>query len=161
LVHYPLTFLLTASLLDITAFFSSHNLDHTATLTKILAPDHVTVLNSMSYFCTVAGLLTSIPTLITGGVEGYHLFFGGSLDSGDIKPGKLPSIVKMTLAHAWLNYASVAGAIYNWLTRRNVEGYSASRSNAIVSSLIMAAMGYAALLGGTLVYTGGWDTEDG
>jgi hypothetical protein len=64
-------------------------------------------------------------------------------------------MVKMTLIHAWLNYASVAGAVYNWRTRRNMEGYSASGSNAIVSGFIIGAMGYAAFLGGTLVYTRG------
>lgn len=109
----------------------------------------------MSYFCTVAALLTSIPTVITGGAEGYHLFFGGSLDSKDVKPGNLHPLVKMTLIHAWLNYTSVAGAVYNWLTRRNMEGYSASGSNTIVSGVIMVAMGYAAFLGGTMVYTRG------
>ncbi|KAH6668325.1 hypothetical protein B0J14DRAFT_159626 [Halenospora varia] len=155
LVHYPLTFLLTASLLDIGSFFSRPNYDHAAILTKILSPDHIPVLNSMSYFCTVAALLTSIPTLITGGVEGYHLFFGGNLDPRDVKPGNLHPMVKMTLIHAWLNYASVAGAVYNWRTRRNVEGYSASGSNAIASGFIIGAMGYAAFLGGTLVYTRG------
>ena len=121
----------------------------------MLSPDQIPVLNSISYLCTVAGLLTSIPTVITGGAEGYHLFFHGSLDAKDVKFGNLHPLVKMTLIHAWLNYASVAGAVYNWLTRRAVEGHTSSSSNAIVSGLILGAMGYAAFLGGTMVYTRG------
>jgi uncharacterized membrane protein len=159
LVHYPLTFFLTASLLDITAFLSNRNLVDTATFAKIVTPENVPVLNTLSYFCTVAGLLTSIPTLITGVAEGYNVLFGGSIPSEDVKPGKLHPIAKMTIAHAWLNYASVAGAIYNWLTRRNVAGHSASGSNAIISALIMGALGYSAFLGGTLVYTRGMGVQ--
>lgn len=109
----------------------------------------------MSYFCTVAALLTSIPTLITGVAEAYHLFFGDTSDSEDVKPGNRHPLFKMTVIHAWLNYASVAGAVYNWLTRRNIEGYGASGGNTIVSGLVMVAMGYSAFLGGTLVYTKG------
>lgn len=77
------------------------------------------------------------------------------MDSADAKPGTLHPTAKMTIIHAWLNYASVAGAIYNWLTRRNVDGYSASGTNTVVSGVIMVVMGYAASLGGTLVYTKG------
>ena len=61
----------------------------------------------------------------------------------------------MTIVHAWLNYGSVAGAIYNWLSRRSIEGHGSSGRNAIVSGVIVVLMGYAAFLGGTLVYTRG------
>ncbi|KAH8595470.1 hypothetical protein B0O99DRAFT_594633 [Bisporella sp. PMI_857] len=127
----------------------------------MLSLDHTPVLSSTS-FCAIAALLTSIPTLITGGVEGYHLFFGGSLDSRDVKHGKLHPIVKITLIRAWLNYASVAGAVFNWRTRRNVEGYSTSGSNTMVSGFITSAMGYAAFLGWDAgLYEGDWGAEDG
>jgi hypothetical protein len=129
--------------------------DHTAILTKFLSPEHIPVLNSMSYFCTVAGLLTSIPTLITGVAEGYNLIFHSGLGSDNLRPGELHPMAKMAILHAWLNYASVAGAVYNWLTRRRVEGYSSGGSNVIVSGLILGAMGYGAFVGGTLVYTRG------
>jgi len=103
----------------------------------------------MSYFSTVAAVLTSIPALITGGSEAYNLFFNGGLDSGD-------PMVKMTLVHAWLNYSAVGGAVYNWLTRRGLDGYGASSGkNVIVSGFIVGAVGYASFLGGTLVYARG------
>lgn len=152
LVHFPLTFVFTASLLDITTFLSN---GHTETFTKIISPDHIPVLNSISYFSTVAALLTSIPTLITGVAEGYNLIFHSGIDSDNLKRGKLHPTVKMAILHAWLNYFSVAGAVYNWLTRRSVQGYSSRGRNVIVSGLILGTMGYAGYLGGTLVYARG------
>jgi Predicted membrane protein (DUF2231) len=103
----------------------------------------------MSYYSTVAALLTSIPTLITGIAEGY-LILGQGFEFKNLDP-----LAKITLTHAWLNFTVVGGAVYNWLTRRSVEEYKSGSSNVIVSVLGLGALGYAAVLGGIMVYARG------
>lgn len=50
---------------------------------------------------------------------------------------------------------SVAGAAYNWLSRRQREGVLANTANGLVSVAMVALTGFAAYLGGTLVYNHG------
>lgn len=64
--------------------------------------------------------------------------------------------VKTALAHAALNDTVAVMLVYNWLTRRNVEGFAPSSVNlAISSTLAMPVVFFAAALGGELVYTHG------
>lgn len=64
--------------------------------------------------------------------------------------------VKTALAHAGLNDTVMVMLVYNWWTRRNVEGFAPSSINlAVSSSLAMPVVFFAASLGGKLVYEHG------
>ena len=64
-------------------------------------------------------------------------------------------VIKTTLIHAGLNDLVIFGAVYNMLSRWGNEAYMPTGRNTLVSFLMLGGVGYAAFLGGGLVYTHG------
>lgn len=64
-------------------------------------------------------------------------------------------VVKTTIIHAAMNDLAIVGAIYNWYTRRHVEGFLSSGANVLISSILFGAVAYSGYLGGGLVYEHG------
>lgn len=108
------------------------------------------MLSLFSYFCTLAALITSVPALVTGGAEAYAIIASRGLDFKNLDP-----TVRTTLIHAGLNDVALLGAVYNWLTKRGVEGYVVSGGNVLVSAVTVVGVLYSAYLGGALVYVHG------
>jgi hypothetical protein len=63
----------------------------------------------------MAGLLTSIPAVTSGLFEAYAMILTKGLDLSN-------PVINTMLMHAGLNSLAVFGAIYNWLSRGNLEG---------------------------------------
>lgn len=101
-----------------------------------------------SYASTIAALFTALPAITSGLFEAYAMISANGLDFSN-------PIIKTTLIHAGVNDLAVLGALYNWLSKRGAEDFVPGGSNVVVSSVILAAVGYAAFLGGGLVYEHG------
>merc|ERR1712093_459796 len=101
-----------------------------------------------SYVSTVAGVLTSFPAITSGLFEAYAMVSAKGLDLSN-------PVIKTTLIHAGLNDLVIFGAVYNMLSRWGNEAYMPTGRNTLVSFLMLGGVGYAAFLGGGLVYTHG------
>src|ERR1700722_20788211 len=87
-------------------------------------------LSLFSYASTIVLLFTSLPALSSGAAEGYAMINANGLNLQNPK-------VKTMLIHALLNDVAIAGAFYNYWTRRKIEGYMISGTNAFVSSVLL------------------------
>jgi uncharacterized membrane protein len=105
-------------------------------------------LSLFGYSSNIAGLVTSIPAITSGLFELYAMVSSKGLDLSD-------PIIKTTLIHAGMNDIAIIAALYNWLSRRKVEGFAPGLSNVFLSTLMLGAVAYSGFLGGGLVYTHG------
>lgn len=152
-MHLPIAFLLAASILDILSYLavrfpaSFHSIvnifAHPYASTKVVAI--IYHLSLFSYASTIVAIITSVPALVTGLIEGSALISANGLDLKNPK-------VRTTITHATLNDVAIFAAVYNWMTRRNVEDFMPWGGNALVSSAILGLISYSAYLGGSLVY---------
>jgi len=160
-IHMPIAFLMTASALDILSFIGLHSPTALYPLMKLTTSttaftnnlDTVALLNYLSLFSyasTIAGLITSLPALSTGVAELYAMIQSRGLDFKNLDP-----VVKVTLIHAGLNDLAIAGAAYNWLSRRGRTGFAVETSNCLISAVILGGVMYSAFLGGSLIYAHG------
>ncbi|KAG4413265.1 hypothetical protein IFR04_013616 [Cadophora malorum] len=155
-VHLPIAFLVAASGLDILTFIgvsSSSLLNVMVNVSSIFSPTASPVavvyhLCLFSYVSTLAGVLTSFPAITSGLFEAYAMISAKGLDLSN-------PVIKTTLIHAGLNDLVIFGAVYNMLSRWGNEAYMPTGSNTLVSFLMLGGVGYAAFLGGGLVYTHG------
>jgi uncharacterized membrane protein len=155
-VHLPLSFLLAASGLDILAHLIQNlpSLAHPivslfADANTAASPGAVLYYTSLfSYASTIAGILTAIPAVSSGAIEAYAMISSKGLDLND-------PVIKTTVIHAVMNELAIVGALYNWFSRRNVEGFLPSGVNVLISSIMLGAVAYSGFLGGGLVYTHG------
>ncbi|CAL3971532.1 unnamed protein product [Diplocarpon coronariae] len=154
-VHLPIAFLFAASLLDLLAFGSLHSPLLVICLRNALGflfpaatPAAVIYhLSLFSYASTVAGILAALPAISSGLFELSAMVSARGLDLAD-------PVVKTTLIHAGVNDAAVLGAVYNAVSQWG-DGFAPSGGNAFVSLGILGGVGYAAFLGGGLVYEHG------
>jgi len=154
-IHMPITFLLASSVLDMISAVGLQAPSVLYPLMKLTTSsgfptrlDEIALLNYLSLFSyasTVAALITSMPALSTGAAELYAMVQAKGVDLND-------PVVKTTLIHAGLNDIAIAGALYNWLSRRNRTGYEVQSGNILTSALILGGVAYSAFLGGSLVY---------
>jgi len=158
-VHFPLTFLMTASFLDIVTYVGLKSPLVIYPLIRLFSPaanypthsDEIAFLGYVSlasYFSTVASVITSAPALVTGVAEGYALISANGLDLSNPK-------VRTTITHASLNDLAIGLAAYNWYTRRGVDGYAINGVNAAISAVMFLGTAYSGYLGGGLVYARG------
>lgn len=108
------------------------------------------------------GMISSIPSLITGDVELIAMIKGKGLferiekkkPNGErvvVSKGTNPT-VREGLIHGALNVGALMVSVYNWYTRRNVRGFEPSATNIVLSGLTLPMMMFSAYLGGSLVY---------
>lgn len=90
-------------------------------------------------------MVTALPALSTGLVEGYALVNANGLD---LSNGKVRKVV----VHAGLNDVALIAAIYQIVSKNKRVGFMPSGGNVMVSLLMLVGVGYAAYLGGGLVY---------
>jgi len=155
-VHLPIAFLLAASSLDIFTYFTQSVPSLTQPIASLFASANTAATTGaiiyhtslFSYAGTIAGILTALPAISSGAAEAYAMISANGLDLQNPK-------IKVTLIHAALNDLALAGAIYNWWTRRDVQGFLPSGLNTVISSIMLGTVAYSAFLGGGLVYTHG------
>lgn len=101
----------------------------------------------LSYYTTILAIVFMVPAILSGGSQMLPLIQ---------RDGFGTKKVKTALAHAGLNDTVMLMLVYNWWTRRNVEGFAPSSINLAVSStLAMPIVFFAGALGSELVYTHG------
>jgi len=149
-VHLPIAFLLTSSGLDLLTYIGLYSPDLLGPLVTLTGTSTTTSLLShlslFSYASTIAGIVTAVPAVLTGGAELFAMY--------QAKGSNAPT-VKTTMLHAALNDLSIFGAVFNWWTRRGTEGYIIDGRNAAISGLMLVGVIYSAGLGGGLVYDNG------
>jgi hypothetical protein len=110
----------------------------------------IKTLSLLSYASGALSLLTSFPALVTGGAEAYAMIQSRGLDFNNLDP-----VVKTTLTHAGLMDVSLLVVFLSWASKRWNVDFVPKAGNAIVASLVLAAVGYGSYLGGGLVYEKG------
>ncbi|CZS88424.1 uncharacterized protein RAG0_00179 [Rhynchosporium agropyri] len=155
-VHLPIAFLLAGSGLDILSYFTTHSaflLSTVTSLSSIFTRNATPIgvlyhLSLFSYASTIAGIFTSFPAITSGLFEFYDLVQTHGLDFSNQK-------IKITSIHAALNDVALFGAVYNVISRYGREAWISNGKNTLVSMALFGGVGYAAFLGGGLVYTHG------
>jgi uncharacterized membrane protein len=110
---------------------------------------HVSLL---SYTLTIFGLLSALPTLLTGLAEGYATISANGLDLSKPK-------VRIVALHAASNDLALAGAFANYWARSSKEGFFPQPWNVAMSVAILGLVVYSAYLGGSLVYKFGMGVQ--
>jgi len=149
-VHFPIAFLFTSYAIDAIQPILP-NLP--SAITSFLPP--AVELTRLSYYALSAGLLTSIPAVISGGVQAVKMIQKQGLyetDGKSIKPK-----VKTTITHASLNDIVLLASAYSWYVRRQSTSLTYAPENWMVglSVLLLSGLVYSAALGGALTYNYG------
>ncbi|EME46912.1 hypothetical protein DOTSEDRAFT_169770 [Dothistroma septosporum NZE10] len=115
-VHFPIAFLMLANGLDVLHALSSY-------LPTLITSTLPSALDSAkaSYYLLSLALITSIPAVLTGGVEAMKMIQKSGMYEKD---GTLRNKVKATIAHAVVNDVVIAANTYIWYQRREAVGKS-------------------------------------
>ena len=122
-------------------------------------------MTKLSYFLLCAGLLATIPTIMTGNVQlvGMIKKNGGPWEkdaAGKQKSSMVPRI-RVAISHALMNDAIFIVGIYGWWIRRGTEatGWNAGKTptttNFFIACTMLPALFTSANAGATLVYNHG------
>jgi len=157
-VHLPIAFLLASSVLDFANYAATSSSVVVSTFSAIAGlfsnsprlNDYGVIyhLSLFGYVSTIAGIVTSLPALSSGLVEGYALLSANDYDLSKPK-------VKTTIIHAALNDLAIAAAVYQVVSKSKSVGYMPSGGNIAISGLLLGGVAYSAYLGGGLVYEHG------
>jgi len=122
-----------------------------------------TEMSRMAYYALSAGLLSAIPSVLTGSQQAVKSIKTQGMyeqDNQTIKPK-----VKTIVAHAVANDAVLAVSAYFWYARRQSSSlnlaYSPESWVVGVEALLAALLMYSANLGGTLTYNYGMGVSIG
>jgi len=157
-VHLPIAFLLASSVLDFANYAATNSsvvVSAFASIASLFSSSPrlndfgvIYHLSLFSYVSTIAGIVTSLPALSSGLIEGYALISANGLDLSKPK-------VKATVVHAALNDLAIGAAVYQVISKGKSVGYMPSGRNLVISGMLLGAVGYSAYLGGGLVYEHG------
>jgi uncharacterized membrane protein len=145
----PITFLISASLSDILTHVAQEYPKAIEPLAAQLSTPVRTLIQFttlFSYFLTLAALFTAVPAVLSGGQQAV-----GMISSRGLKARS----VQTTLLHAVLMDVAIAGAAYNWYSRKDVTGFMSEKINLAISGATLLAVLYSSSLGGKLVYEHG------
>ncbi|KAF2675422.1 hypothetical protein BT63DRAFT_450407 [Microthyrium microscopicum] len=168
LVHFPLTFFLSAQLLDVTYGLATHP-STSQTLANIYdVKPYLTAISHYGNLATILGLLSAIPSVTSGIYELLKLLnrqrytekIKRSDNAGQLNKETHPK-VKIALAHAATMDLVIAAMAYNWWTRSANSMSAPSGTNVIISALMLPLFVFGAHLGGTLVYGHGVGVDMG
>ncbi|PMD42924.1 hypothetical protein L207DRAFT_563741 [Hyaloscypha variabilis F] len=152
-VHFPLTLFTLANVLNLVYGMVLYFPDN-----PFLSHDqqNLGTLSILGYAANVLGIITSIPAVVTGGAEFYAMVQGnGFYETKENGQKQLIPKVKTAFIHGGLNDLVIAGAVYNWLQERNVPDFKPAGHQIVMSAVFLAVQGYAAYLGGDLIYAHG------
>jgi uncharacterized membrane protein len=158
LVHFPVAFITTAQILDIVYGLTTNPRTSAFMKTRFDATAYTTDIVRLSYLINMLGVLSAIPAIISGGLELAKLLNARSVPSklkkADDKAAvakKVHPKVKFAFTHAIMMDIVVAGAGYNWYTRRSTAVNAPGDINVLISALTLPLFGAAGYLGGLLV----------
>lgn len=108
----------------------------------------------MSYYALAAGILTSLPAIVSGGIQGYKAVQAQGLTD---ESGAVKSKFKTMIAHAVFNDVVTAGAAWVWWCKHqsSLQTYAPANWMVGVQVLLGMALLWAAHLGGSLTYNYG------
>jgi len=164
-VHFPIAFLALSWGIDILNHFSP-NLPRSITSNLAVSTD----LSRASYYLLSIGLISAIPSLVTGGREAIMQIQKQGIKDAQ---GNVRTKSKIMIAHAVSNDIVFAAAIYIWYLRRSAAANTVAGKLGVgtastaaaayqplgwmvgVEAAIMVLMFMSANMGGTLAYVFG------
>jgi len=161
-VHFPLTFLTFGAGLDIIYGLATSPSTAKAVHALFDFNPHLTNLALFAHYLNILGLLTAVPSVLSGGQQLMLMIKNQDLVSkleksqnkGKTVSGMHPKM-KLGFAHAAIMDVSIAGAAYNWWTKRQTVGNAPDEVNVLVSAALLVGVLGAAYLGGSMVYDHG------
>jgi len=116
----------------------------------------------MSHVLNIFGLLAAIPANVAGGLQFLKLAkqqdvpaklkAAGSADEKLRVAKRVHPKLKTAFVHALLNNIVIVGAAWNWYSRRRNVMNAPRGLNVLVSAITAPILGFAAYLGGKLVF---------
>jgi len=162
IVHLPLTFILTTQALDILYGLTTNSSTSALVQSVCDARPYLTDIARTSYVSNILGVVTAIPAVVTGGLQFVKLMrrndvpakfkAAGSVNEKLDVAKRLHPKLKTAWLHAFLNDIVVVGLAWNWYSRRTNAMYAPGGLNVLVSAATAPMLGFAAFLGGKLVF---------
>ena len=178
IAHFPLTFFMTTQALDILYGLTTHPSTSALAHSIYDARPFLADIARASHALNILGLLSAIPAAVAGGLQFLKLVqrqdvpgklkAAGSADEKLHVAKRLHPKVKTAFVHAVLNDIVVIGAAWNWYSRRRNVMNAPSGLNVLVSVVTAPILGFAAFLGGKMVFDygvgvnlrGSWKKEE-
>lgn len=120
---------------------------------------HLADISKAAYFSNLLGIITAIPSALTGFSELYAMISSKGIwqkirkeSTGETVYAGMNPTVRHGLAHGALNDIALLASVYNWWTRRNVPGYTPNGMNVLLSMAMLPSLMFSAYLGGAMVY---------
>ena len=165
LVHFPIAFNLLAWSLDILYALTTTYVKPDFLTSRFGYPTTLLDITRLSYFLLCAGLITTVPTIMSGQKQlvGMISKNGGPWEkdeAGKQKKTMVPRI-KVALSHAAMNWVVFAVNLYSWYVRRGTEatgwneGKTPAPVNMIISMCLVPLLLVTSKTGATLVYNHG------
>jgi uncharacterized membrane protein len=163
IVHFPITFIVSAQLLDIAYGLTTHPSTAKVVSSAYDLKPYLSDIARLGNIATIVGIITAVPAIISGIVELLKLFnrqaYADKLrrSNGNAKALAQQTHPKVTTAviHAATIYIVVAGMVYNWWTRSGNPMKAPSEVNVLVSALTAPLFSLSGYLGSHLVYNYG------
>jgi len=161
-VHFPLAFLFTAQLLDISYLAATHP-STSASVARIydLKP-FLSDIARLGHLLMLFGVIFAIPAIATGALEMVKLMdrqaVADKLKNSNNKKAvvaKTHPKVKVAFLHAGLMDLVAISMGYNWWIRRSNPGVAPNDLNVMISAAGAVLLSVAGYLGSSLVYTHG------
>lgn len=164
-MHFPIAFNILAWSLDMLYALTTTWIRPAFLTTRFNSPSTLLDITRLSYFLLCAGLLTTIPAIMSGNIQlvGMIKKNGGPWEkdatTGKAKDTMVPRI-KATITHALLNDLIFAVGIYSWYLRKDKEGAInlgkvPTEVNLIISAVALPLLMVSSKIGGTLVFNHG------
>lgn len=165
LVHFPIAFNTLGWGLDILYGLTTTWLRPDFLTSRFGAPSTLLDITRLSYFLQVAGLITTVPAIMSGNIQlvGMLKKNGGPWEkdaaTGKPKNTMVPRI-KATITHALVNDLVFVVGLYSWYLRKDKAGVVNAGKvptdlNLIISVVSLPLLMMAAKVGGTLAYNHG------
>ncbi|EXJ92888.1 hypothetical protein A1O3_01442 [Capronia epimyces CBS 606.96] len=161
IVHFPIAFNTLSWGLDIVYALTTLWIKPEFLTTRFGEASTLVDLTRLSYFLLCAGLVTTVPAIMSGNVQlvGMIKKNGGPWEKdsqGKAKSTMVPRI-KATITHALVNDVVFAANLYSWYIRKN-NGTVAkvpSETNLVLSAVLLPLLLASAKIGGSLVFNHG------
>lgn len=161
IVHFPIAFNTLSWALDILYALTTTWLRPSFLTTRFGEPATLVDLTRLSYFLLCAGLISTVPAIMSGNVQlvGMIKKNGGPWEKdsqGKQKDTMVPRI-KAAITHALINDVVFVVNLYSWYIRKNNKtvGRVPSDTNLLISAVLLPLLLVSAKIGGTLVFNHG------
>ena len=163
-MHFPIAFNTLAWGLDVLYALTTTWVKPEFLTTRFSSPSTLLDITRLSFFLLRAGLLTTIPAIMSGNIQlvGMIKKNGGPWEKdaqGKPKSTMVPRI-KACITHAIIMDLVFVANIYSWYIRKDKEGAVnlgnvPSETNMIISAVLLPFLMMSAKIGGSLVYNHG------